>query len=65
MTGMNSGLHFSRTPAKITDYSPFLGEHNEDLLEDLLGLDHDTVKKLTESGVLYQDSRSSAARSGS
>jgi CoA:oxalate CoA-transferase len=65
MTVMNSGLHFSRTPADIYGHPPFLGEHNEELLEDLLGLDHDTVKKLTKSGVLYQDSRSSAARSGS
>jgi crotonobetainyl-CoA:carnitine CoA-transferase CaiB-like acyl-CoA transferase len=58
MLVVNSGLHFSRTPADIKGHPPFLGEHNEEVLEGLLGLPASEVKRLTETGVLYQDPRS-------
>jgi benzylsuccinate CoA-transferase BbsF subunit len=43
----------SDTPAKITGHGPLLGEHNEYILGELLGLSHDEITKLNDDGVLY------------
>lgn len=57
MRVMNSGLHFSRTAADIHGHPPFLGEHNRDVLEGLLGLPQDRIDQLSAAGVLYHDPR--------
>ena len=43
---------FSDTDWRITRGGPCLGEHNEEVLSRLLGLDPDEVARLEEEGVL-------------
>jgi crotonobetainyl-CoA:carnitine CoA-transferase CaiB-like acyl-CoA transferase len=57
MKVVNSGLNFSRTEADPPGQPPFLGEHNREILEDLLGMSSADVTRLTESKVLYEDPR--------
>jgi crotonobetainyl-CoA:carnitine CoA-transferase CaiB-like acyl-CoA transferase len=57
MQVVSSGLHFSATASDPPGLPPFLGEHNNEILEGLLGYGRDDVRRLTEAGVLYQDSR--------
>lgn len=45
-------VHFSKTDWKISRASPCLGEHNEEVLTNLLGLTSTAVKKLSEEGVI-------------
>lgn len=54
---VNSGLNFSRTPADIYGLPPFLGEHNDEVLRDLLGIDEASIAALNEAGILYRDPR--------
>lgn len=61
MTVVNSGLHFSETPADIEGLPPFLGEHNREVLCGLLGMAEDEVKAMEASGLLYRDSRADDA----
>jgi len=57
MQVVSSGLHFSATASDPPGLPPFLGEHNGDILEGLLGYGKDDVRRLTEEGVIYQDPR--------
>jgi crotonobetainyl-CoA:carnitine CoA-transferase CaiB-like acyl-CoA transferase len=57
MTVVNSGLNFSRTDADPPGQPPFLGEHNREILEGLLGMAPADVAKLTAAKVLYEDPR--------
>ena len=43
--------HFSRTPAVIGS-TPKVGEHNEEVLGDLLGYSRDEIEKLYASDVI-------------
>lgn len=43
----------SRTPAKITRTAPLIGEHNDYVLSELLGLDADEIARLAEKRVVY------------
>jgi benzylsuccinate CoA-transferase BbsF subunit len=43
----------SETPAKITKTAPLIGEHNDHVLCELLGLDADEVVRLAEKKVVY------------
>ena len=43
----------SRTPAKITRTAPLIGEHNDYVLSELLGLDADEIARLAEKKVVY------------
>ena len=54
---VNSGLRFSHTASDPTGYPPSLGEHNREILVDLLGRTHAEVDRLTEDGVLYEEPR--------
>jgi crotonobetainyl-CoA:carnitine CoA-transferase CaiB-like acyl-CoA transferase len=44
---------FSRTPASIERWTPELGEHNEYVFGELLGLDAGEIKELIEAKVVY------------
>ena len=44
--------HFSKTDWEISRASPCLGEHNEEVLTNLLGLTSEDVEKLREEGVI-------------
>ena len=45
-------VHFSETDWRIARSGPCLGEHNEEVLTRLLGLDSEEVARLVEEGVL-------------
>ncbi len=44
--------HLSTTPARIVSPAPLLGQHTDELLEEILGLDHDRIRHLHDLGVL-------------
>jgi len=44
-------LKFSRTPTQIRTAAPALGEHTQEILDDL-GIDQETIDKLRQAGVL-------------
>ncbi|MDR1943821.1 MAG: CoA transferase, partial [Synergistaceae bacterium] len=45
-------IKFSATPASIKSPAPRLGEHNEEIYGQLLGMDREELTKLKEEGVL-------------
>lgn len=49
---VNTPFKFSRTPYKVTRASPDLGEHTQDILSQLLGMGHQEIKSLKDSGVI-------------
>jgi crotonobetainyl-CoA:carnitine CoA-transferase CaiB-like acyl-CoA transferase len=53
---MNTALRFGESDSGIPDeHAPLLGEHNEQVLIDLLGYSTDQVARLYQDGVLYAD----------
>jgi CoA:oxalate CoA-transferase len=50
-------FHFSQTPTAIPRRAPFLGEHNEAVLSELLGFSKDRVETLTAAGILVREPR--------
>ena len=48
----NTPVKLSRTPARLGQASPDLGEHTEEVLAALLGMKHDELLELRESGVI-------------
>ena len=42
-------LKFSETPLQYTKSAPMLGQHTQDVLRDVLGLDDDEIENLTAS----------------
>ncbi|WP_299057369.1 CoA transferase [uncultured Nocardioides sp.] len=42
----------SQTPGRVRAVGPELGQHNEEIYRDLLGLDDDTMSSLRDSGVI-------------
>jgi len=45
-------FHFSRTPAEVRAPAPQLGQHTEEVLLEVLGLDWDALVALKEKGVI-------------
>ena len=43
---------FSETPGSIRQIAPDLGEHNEDILKNVIGLDDESIAKLKEKKVI-------------
>ena len=43
----------SRTPGKVRNHAPLLGEHNEYVLGELLGMAHEEIRRLEELKVVY------------
>jgi CoA:oxalate CoA-transferase len=50
-----SPLKFSETPSGIRGYAPFLGEHNDDVLSNTLGMTKEQIKALYAEDVLYHE----------
>jgi benzylsuccinate CoA-transferase BbsF subunit len=50
---VNPSWKYSETPARIHKASPLLGEHNEEVFVDLLGMSKEEIKKLEEGKILY------------
>ena len=50
-----SPLKFSETPSAIRGYAPLLGEHNDDVLANVLGLNKEEIKALYAEDVLYHE----------
>jgi crotonobetainyl-CoA:carnitine CoA-transferase CaiB-like acyl-CoA transferase len=48
----NSRFAFSRTPARVERAAPMLGEHNQYVLEHILGYDEERIAELVASGAL-------------
>lgn len=44
--------HLDRTPGRLATPAPLLGQHTDELLAELLDLDHDRIRHLHEQGVL-------------
>ncbi|MDO8674263.1 MAG: CoA transferase, partial [Dehalococcoidia bacterium] len=47
-----SGIHLSETPAHFSR-APLLGEHNQRVFGDLLGMTSEEIEQLAAAGVLY------------
>jgi crotonobetainyl-CoA:carnitine CoA-transferase CaiB-like acyl-CoA transferase len=45
-------LKLSRTPVRIEDPPPLLGQHTDEVLRERLGLDADDLAQLRETGVI-------------
>ena len=45
-------MHFSETPLKIRNPAPFLGEHNEYVLGDLLGMSQGEIQSMFDDRVI-------------
>jgi crotonobetainyl-CoA:carnitine CoA-transferase CaiB-like acyl-CoA transferase len=43
----------SETPAEIKRHAPLLGEHNDLVLRQMLGMSPEEIKKLEEEEVIY------------
>lgn len=50
-----SPFKFSETPAFPRGYSPFLGEHNRQVLSEVLGLDQSAIDTLYQDEILYHE----------
>jgi benzylsuccinate CoA-transferase BbsF subunit len=50
---INPSWKHSETPARIHKASPLLGEHNEEVFGDLLGMSEEEVKKLEAAQIIY------------
>ncbi|WP_223164000.1 CaiB/BaiF CoA transferase family protein [Nocardioides mesophilus] len=48
----NVAPKLSETPGRVRHVGPELGEHNDDIYRDLLGLDDDTLSSLRSAGVI-------------
>ena len=45
-------MKLSKTPASIRNGSPQVGQHNDEVFGDLLGIDHDTLVEFADQGVI-------------
>ena len=50
-----SPLKFSETPSGIRGTAPLLGQHNDEVLTDVLGLKKEEIKALYGEDVLYHE----------
>ena len=48
-----SPLKFSKTPADIRGYAPFLGEHNREVISSMLGYSGEQIDELYRKDILY------------
>ena len=44
---------FSETPGSVRAAAPLLGQHNDYVLSELLGMDADTMRRLADEQVVY------------
>jgi CoA:oxalate CoA-transferase len=55
MRHYGSPLKMSETPCGVRGYSPFLGEHNPEVLSEMLGYDQTKIKDLYSKQVLFHE----------
>jgi crotonobetainyl-CoA:carnitine CoA-transferase CaiB-like acyl-CoA transferase len=55
MKMFGSPIKMSETPSCIRGYSPFLGEHNNQVLADVLGYSQEQLKALYDAKVIYHE----------
>jgi CoA:oxalate CoA-transferase len=48
-------LKLSETPGCIRGYAPMLGEHNRDILKNLLGRSDESIDRLYQEDVVYHE----------
>ena len=53
---INFPVKFSETPAQLKTPAPLLGEHNKEILTDLMGFNDDEIKELMQKGVISYSS---------
>lgn len=53
----NIPIKFSETPTQIKTPSPLLGQHNEQILHDLLGYDEEQIVEFKSKGILYEQEK--------
>lgn len=51
-TVINVPWRFSATPAQVTRHAPLLGEHNEYVFGELLGMPHEEIERLVAEGII-------------
>jgi succinate--hydroxymethylglutarate CoA-transferase len=49
---VNTPVKFSHSKPSIRSPPPTLGQHTEEILTDMLGMDHDTIQDLKQEGVI-------------
>lgn len=49
---INFPVKFSETPAQLKTPAPLLGEHNKEILTELMGFNDDEIKELMQKGVI-------------
>jgi len=49
---VRSPLHLSRTPVRMIQHPPILGEHTQEVLVGLLGYDRETIEQLHARGIV-------------
>lgn len=52
---VGSPLKMSATPACLRGYGPLLGEHNDEVLGEILGYSQDQIQELFKSKVIYHE----------
>jgi crotonobetainyl-CoA:carnitine CoA-transferase CaiB-like acyl-CoA transferase len=57
MEVVNSGFRFSATASDVHGLPPYLGEHNREIIVDLLGMSEAAYNGLVADGILYRDPR--------
>lgn len=55
MKMFGSPIKMSETPSCIRGYSPFLGEHNHQVLSEILGYSSEQIGALYDMGVIYHE----------
>jgi len=55
MKMFGSPIKMSETPSCVRGYGPFLGEHNDEVLGEVLGYSQEQVKTLYDNGVIYHE----------
>ncbi len=55
MRHYGSPLKMSETPCGVRNYSPFLGEHNAEVLRGLVGYDQAKINELYARQVLHHE----------
>jgi len=53
---INFPVKFSETPAQLKTPAPLLGEHNKEILTDLMGFNDEEIKELMKKGVISYSS---------
>ena len=52
MNVVGSPVHFHRTPADVKGIAPELGEHTEEVLIDICGVEWDDIASLRDEGII-------------